>query len=370
MSSVRKRILPSGEIRWQVDYKDQQGKRRSRQFKTKQQAVDYETTVRGEMRTGVHVADAASVTVEKAGELWLDQCRNEELEIGTIRNYRAHLDLHILPRLGGVKLSRLTRPMVETFKDQLIKKHSKKLAAKVLVSLKAMMGDAMRRGLVGQNAATGVRVKLGGRDDQRARIPSKDEIRALIGATGAIWDERSPWRAFMIAAIFTGMRPSELRGLVWGAIDFDQRIIKVRQRADYRNQMGSPKSKAGTRDVPLASIALNALKQWRLACPRKTDLDLVFPRKDGGVIMITEPHRKWNDLLEAAGLPRLSYRYYDTRHIAASLLIEAGWQPKKIQTVMGHANIQTTFNTYGHLWTTPESDQEALDQVEARLLQK
>ena len=78
--SVRKRILPSGEIRWQVDYRDQKGKRRSRQFETQKEAKNHETTVRGEIRAGTHVADSASVTVAKAGELWLDRCRLDELE--------------------------------------------------------------------------------------------------------------------------------------------------------------------------------------------------------------------------------------------------------------------------------------------------
>ena len=61
--SVRKRVLPSGEVRWQVDYRDKQGKegkRRSRQFRTQKEAKDYETTVRGEIKAGVHVADSAS----------------------------------------------------------------------------------------------------------------------------------------------------------------------------------------------------------------------------------------------------------------------------------------------------------------------
>ena len=71
--SIRKRTLPSGQTRWQLDYRDQKGKRRSRQFKTQKEAKDYETTVRSEIRAGTHVADSASVTVAKAGELWLDR---------------------------------------------------------------------------------------------------------------------------------------------------------------------------------------------------------------------------------------------------------------------------------------------------------
>ena len=236
-----------------------------------------------------------------------------------------------------------------------------------MVSLKSLLADAQQRGLVAQNVATGVKVKMGSRHEKRAEIPTKDEIRSMLSATSELWPATSPWRPFIIAALFTGLRPSELRGLTWDHVDFDKKLIRVRQRADFQNKMGSPKSKAGTRDVPMAPMVVNALRQWRLACP-KTELNLVFPAKRGGVIGLSETWRTWNQLFKATGLPRLRYRLYDLRHAAASLMIEQGWQPKKMQSVMGHSNIQMTFDVYGHLWETPEDDAAAMEQIETRLL--
>jgi integrase len=370
MSSVRKRTLPSGQIRWQVDYRDKQGKdgkRRSRQFKTKQQAVDYETTMRGEIRAGTHVADSASATIAKAGELWLDRCRLEGLEAGTIRNYKQHLDLHIVKHIGNVKLSRLSKPDVGNFRDKILETCSRSTATRVLVSLKSLLADAQSRGLVAQNVATGIKMKMAGRHERKVVIPTKDEIRAMLSKASELWSATSPWRPFVVTALFTGLRPSELRGLTWDHVDFEKKTIRVRQRADYQNKMGSPKSKAGNRDVPLSPMVLNALRQWRLACA-KTERGLVFPSKHGGVIGLAEPHRIWNRLLEALGLPRKRYRFYDLRHVAASLFIEQGWQAKKIQAIMGHSSIQMTFDLYGHLWETPEDDAAAMAQIEARLL--
>jgi integrase len=65
---------------------------------------------------------------------------------------------------------------------------------------------------------------------------------------------------------------------------------------------------------------------------------------------------------------RPRYTFHSLRHAAASLFIEQGWSPKKVQTVMGHASIQVTFDTYGHLWTNTEDDAKAMAQIEARLL--
>jgi integrase len=62
------------------------------------------------------------------------------------------------------------------------------------------------------------------------------------------------WRPLVVTAIFTGLRASELRGLRWDDVDLDKAELTVRQRADRWGSIGSPKSDAGKRDVPLAPI--------------------------------------------------------------------------------------------------------------------
>ena len=51
------------------------------------------------------------------------------------------------------------------------------------------------------------------------------------------------------------------------------------------------------------------------------------------------------------------------RHAAASLFIEQGFSPKRVQVLMGHSTIQTTFDTYGHLFPAPEDDKVAMRQL-------
>ena len=235
MSSVRKRVLPSGDVRWQVDYKDHSGKRRHKQFERKREAEAYETRVRSELAAGIHVADAASATIAQAGELWIERAEEiEQLETSTVKQYRQHLKHHIIPLLGGVKLSRLTKPAVEEFRDQLLRSRSKPLARAVLTSLKGILKEAQRRGLVGQNVAADTKVNLKKRERPEIEIPSKDEIRAILLKSADLWpltrirvsrkgDRKSvadARRPLIVTAIFTGLRCSELRGLSWTNVDF------------------------------------------------------------------------------------------------------------------------------------------------------
>jgi integrase len=81
------------------------------------------------------------------------------------------------------------------------------------------------------------------------------ELKSLIENSSA---RRRP---FIVTAIFTGMRLSELRGLRWSDVDLEAGIIHVRQRADAWGTIGPPKSKAGKRDIPLAPLVLNTTSQ-------------------------------------------------------------------------------------------------------------
>src|SRR5450631_2454427 len=187
-------------------------------------------------------------------------------------------------------------------------------------------------------------------------------------------------RSFIVVAIFTGMRLSELRGLRWPDVDLDAGVIHIRQRADAWAQMGPPTSKAGKRDIPLAPLALNALKQWRLDCP-KGELDLVFPNNRGKIERMWNIHEHtWYPLQikcgltvdtgrkDAEGNPVLGHRYgfHMLRHAAASLFIAyLGWTPKRLQTVMGHSAINMTFDLYGHLFENIEADRADMAKIEA-----
>ena len=59
---------------------------------------------------------------------------------------------------------------------------------------------------------------------------------------------------------------------------------------------------------------------------------------------------------------------HSLRHAAASLFIEQGFSPKRVQALMGHSTIQMTFDTYGHLFPAAEDDRVAMERLQARLV--
>src|SRR5262245_27010109 len=145
--SVRKRewTTRAGEPReaWIVDYTDGAGTRRLRTFKRKKDADRWADATGIAVRDGVHVPDSASVTVREAAALWLRTCDTNKLEATTIMQYRGHIEYHIVPLLGGLKLSAINPPTLRNFEDRLVAGgRSPVLVRYVLRSLGSLLGDA------------------------------------------------------------------------------------------------------------------------------------------------------------------------------------------------------------------------------------
>jgi integrase len=118
-------------------------------------------------------------------------------------------------------------------------------------------------------------------------------------------------------------------------------------------------------------MVVNTLKEWKLACP-KGPLDLVFPNPRGGVESLHAMSGGLGAAQKAAGLggSRRAPRYgmHAFRHAAASLLIDQGLSPKRIQSFMGHSTISVTFDVYGHLFPDADEDQAVMQQLQQRLI--
>jgi integrase len=356
MASIRKRQwkTAAGEQKqaWIVDYADQSGVRRLKTFPTKKAADAWSVGARHQVAQGTHTAESASITVKAAADLWLERARAEGLERGTAIKYEQHARVHICPVLGREKLANLTTPKIEAFVDHLrATGMSHAMVRKVLVSLKAILAESVRRGLVAMNVAQPVRLRARTREEGKVTIPSRQEVEAILQAA------TPDWRPFLTLAARAGLRMSELRGLEWSAIDLDAKLIHVRQRADGWGTIGTPKSKAGHRSIPMSPSVHSELLQWKLRCPRiDGQLGLVFPNRSGKPWSLSNVAvAGFRNTQKRAGIAK-PYHLHSLRHFCASVWIEAGFSPKRLQSLLGHSSITITFDRYGHLFPSAEDD--------------
>ncbi len=224
------------------------------------------------------------------------------------------------------------------------------------------------QGKISVDPAANVTIKTGGRyegDRSVIEIPSDQEVRDILGAADVMGRKNdfmetawARYRPMIYLMPFTGLRMSENFGLPWRHLN--SKFVDVKQRADKRGVIGRVKSKAARRQIELAQKVSDILFEWKDRC-RVTTAGLVFPTETGRPVSLSNfATDAWTPLFKEADLMVLStirgvtklrpkYTRHALRHFYASKLTEKGKDLKFIQNRLGHADIETTLNTYGHL---------------------
>jgi integrase len=232
------------------------------------------------------------------------------------------------------------------------KRNSIAMTRRVFRTLGQILSLGVRRGKVTQNWAREVETpkarKRAKKELKAGRdFPTKEEMQAILDAA------RNNRRAYplILTAAHTGLRVSEILGLRWENVDFDAAEIHVVERLDRFGEHGNPKSEDSNRTLPIPPTLLQALREWKLACPKG---ELVFPNSTG------RPEFQgnvWRRVLlpvqERAGVARdgkVKYGMHAFRHYFCTMLIDAGAAPKRIQKMMGHSTLAMTMDTYGGLF--------------------
>lgn len=175
----------------------------------------------------------------------------------------------------------------------------------------------------------------------------------------------------VMLALFYGLRRSEVLGLQWDSIDWENNRIHIDHKA-YRDELkeGRPivisdqmKTESSRRTLPLIPFVRDELlahrdrleyyrKMFRSGYNRKW-LNCVCVGPTGNLIAPGELTCKFRAMLKRHGLRLI--RFHDLRHSCASLLVASGIPIKMVQLYMGHSNYSTTADIYAHL------NPEALD---------
>ncbi len=230
------------------------------------------------------------------------------------------------PRFGRKPLDEISPFDVERMKASMMKAKNKcnRLFASAsikhaLVLLKCLFNLATRWGAYqGPNPCAAVEMpKL---DNQVTECLSDEETRRLLKVLDD-WPFRQH-AAFIRFALFTGCRRGELFKMKWQDVDFDRKLLVLRQ----------PKG-GKTETIPLSDEALRSIEALRRKC------EYVFPGKGGG--MLSDFGRPWYRVRKAAGLPD-SFRFHGLRHAFASKLVSSGVDLYAVSRLLTHKQISTT----------------------------
>lgn len=318
--------------------------------KTEKQAKDKLDEFCIKVRKGSYVSDKG-YTFFEFSEIWLADVVKPNCSYSTLKSDIRILNNVINPYFGNYRMQDINALMVNDFVNQLktmntsySKRENKKLSNGTIKKYYNVFHSIMQKAFEYEIIETQPcsRVKLNLKNDRKNVDIHYYTLSEYKKALELLQDENIGKRLVIEMALKTGLRRSELFGLSWKDIDFNNKMLSVNKtRQKVKNEMVELpcKTASSVRTISIPDSIINLLKQYRSSFK---STKYIFENIDYDAI--TAWFREWE---VKKGLPRI--RFHDLRHTHATLLLYAGTDIKTISQRLGHANIQTTMDTYTHV---------------------
>ena len=330
--------------KWLIQYRytDWQGKRRKstkRGFATKREAEEW-------LRNFL-ITQKADFDM-KFEDFWKIYCADMETRLRehTMRTKKYIVELKILPYFGNKRVNDITAADIRQWQNELIKiGYSPTYLKTINNQLSAIFNYAVRYYDLKSNPCA----KAGSMGKSKAEemdFWTGEEFRKFIDS---VMNKRLSCMAFMIL-YWTGMRLGELLALNPKDVDLEKRTISITksyQRLGKKDVITPPKTSKSKRVITIPEFLAADIKDYMDSLYDLQEDDRLFP-----ITKYYLEHEMQRGIKES-GVKRI--RVHDLRHSHASMLIELGFSPLEIANRLGHEKVETTLNTYAHLYPNKQT---------------
>jgi integrase len=347
-----------GKVRWPA-----------KSFATQDEAVEHLREVARAKRERRYVA-RTQLTVSA---MVVDYLERGKLRwtTNTYITYRGIAERHIDPTIGRANAQELKVADVQRWVDTHARtgRIGPSIIASALLIVSGAFKDAVRFDLVTTNPTIGVSPPPRERTEMLTWTASEAR-KVLTDPDGSI-----QMLTLYQVALTTGMRPGEVRALQWRDIDLDRGVANIRRSMTrdegFRSTLGTDTKTLGSRrTVALTPATVHALRR-QLADQQERrqqrrqweDLDMVFDNGHGRWLSQQSWGRYHDAMCERLGITRI--RLHDTRHTAATLLLERNVHPKVVADLLGHSSVTMTLDRYSHV--SDSLQRSAVDALDMHL---
>lgn len=347
--------------RYSAKFKSKSGKRVEKYFDKLPEARKWLAGARYEDEHG-NIGSSTEMTVDTWFEYWITEIKGKTVSRSTFSGYQDRYKKNIQDMIGRMSIGDV-KPMhcqgiINVMDEQ---GYAGGSMEKTKMVLHEMFSDALENGIVTMNPVT-KSIKCPKKRREPARVLTLDEQEKFL----TIAKESVYYRHFLFI-LQTGIRSSELRGLKWCDVDFENRIIHIRRNTTYDSHngefiTGELKTITSQRDIPLTQTAYDILihmKHMQEIKKRKIVLlefaDHIFLNRNGRLICNADYDKILKILCDKIEIEKISM--HTLRHTFATRCIESGMKPKTLQKILGHANISMTMDLYVHV-TDDEKEKE------------
>lgn len=312
-----------------------------------------------------HGFKTSAMRFQELAEEWFENYAKNALRSTT---YERMLQLthRVYPAIGHLRIDKITARHLQGFVNSLTKeganeKTSKPLAPKTIRHNLSFISDvfsyAVRMDLVSDNPCRKVTIPKG--EVKEKPIYSQEEIAQLLTAING---EDTKYRAFFYLIEYSGFRRSEMLGLEWKNIDFENNIISIKRTSNYTSERGiytdTTKTKRSKRVLKISPYIMDILKELKdeqaLKCGDKwVETDRLYVKLNGRPMNNNTPYFWLKEFCEEN-----NFRFCDIhslRHFYASALINKGVDAAAVSGALGHSTITTTTSIYCHVFNQAQA---------------
>ncbi len=293
----------------------------------------------------------------------------------SFKDYETIYRLYIKGRpIGKARLKKLSQTdLKRQYRDLIGEGITPQTIHRINTKLKVCLNAAIREEIIIKNPCSLVELPKITKTKKREVLTVEEQTRFIDAIQG------HKLELLYIVALATGMRLGEILGLKWKYIDFTNNTIEVyntiqrtfvfddNMKKKLKTIEQTPKTENGTRVIPLPVSLIPKLKEHRkrqlenkLKYGQSYNIsDYIFTDEMGRIIDNKKPNRNLQSILKTLGIEPI--KFHGLRKTYATRLFENGVPPKTVQTLLGHADIQTTLNIYTEVMDTEK--QKAVDTL-------
>lgn len=362
---IKKYITKDGETRYMLQaylgvdpFTGKQRRTTRRGFKTQKEAKKAERELLLSVEENGFTDRSSKPTFKEVADLWLESYETT-VKPTTYQNTKNYLNAIIENHFKEIRIESVSVAMMQKIVIELSKKYIAYLNYMSIIN--RVFKYAMHLDIIQTNPVDRI-IRPKQQKPRKEKIAlTKEELNQFL--TLAKKDARSVLYTAWHTLVYTGLRRGELLGLEWSDIDFENKTISVNKTLVTVNgslYTQSPKTKRSTRTISLDDSTVQVLKNWKLEQKKQffkngvKSTNIVITNIKGSYLDFAYFRDELKKFLSTHNLKQFSV--HSLRHTHASLLFEAGIEPKTISDRLGHSNIQTTLNMYTHLNDKQRSD--------------
>lgn len=302
----------------------------------------------------------SKLTVADYFTQWLDDIKSE-VKANTYRSYLGNMNNHIIPyfKQNKIQLQELTPFDLEEYYKSKLQPNSKINSVEALSAttikhhhqnISKALTDAVRKGLLIANPATTAKTPKA--EKFKGEFLNQKQINEML-----VLFKGTVIELPVILCSVYGFRRSEVLGLKWHNIDFNNKSITIAetlQQSIGGSYTDTPKTESSYRTLPMTDDVYNALITTKNLQDERKHLmgnyyvqsDYVCTWQNGNVISPNYLTKTFKSIIGKSNLPQI--RLHDLRHSAASNLLDMGFSVVQVADWLGHSSSATTLNFYAH----------------------